>query len=68
MSRAVRLNKRHPRLWHEFFRLELFYVMKIRERMSLFGMENSALVNIKRYLLLFIFNGFNLKGYFFKNV
>ncbi|KAL6059850.1 U3 snoRNP protein [Balamuthia mandrillaris] len=44
MQRSIRINKHCGRLWHEYCRLELLYLQKIKDRIKLLGVENAALV------------------------
>ncbi|KAI9921334.1 hypothetical protein PsorP6_001803 [Peronosclerospora sorghi] len=55
MQRAIRLNKFHPKLWLEYFRLELLYVQKLTMRRQVLrldenedkSMEHAAIVRIE---------------------
>lgn len=42
MQRGLRMAKRAPQLWVEYFRLELMYVHKLRARRRVLGLEDDA--------------------------
>ena len=43
MQRALRLNPDDQSLWHEYFRLELLYVEKIKMRRRILGVDDKTL-------------------------
>ncbi|KAG0170590.1 U3 snoRNP protein [Apophysomyces sp. BC1034] len=43
MQRALRLNPHEESLWHEYFRLELLYVEKIKARRRILGIDEKSL-------------------------
>ena len=43
MQRALRLNPTDEMLWHEYFRLELLYVEKIKLRRRVLGVDDKSL-------------------------
>ncbi|KAI9270412.1 hypothetical protein BDA99DRAFT_319483 [Phascolomyces articulosus] len=43
MQRALRLNADNKNLWHEYFRLELLYVEKIKLRRRVLGVDDKSL-------------------------
>ncbi|KAI8140633.1 U3 small nucleolar RNA-associated protein 6-domain-containing protein [Fennellomyces sp. T-0311] len=43
MQRALRLNPDNQSLWHEYFRLELLYVEKIKMRRRILGVDEKSL-------------------------
>lgn len=42
MQRGLRLNSSSPPLWHEYFRLELVYVEKIKARRKILGIDGRS--------------------------
>ncbi|KAI9488103.1 U3 small nucleolar RNA-associated protein 6-domain-containing protein [Zychaea mexicana] len=48
MQRALRLNPDSESLWHEYFRLELLYVEKIKMRRRLLGVDEKSLEQQKK--------------------
>ncbi|CAO3598440.1 unnamed protein product [Absidia cylindrospora] len=42
LQRGLRLNPHHPTLWHEYFRLELLYVEKIKLRRRILGINEDG--------------------------
>jgi U3 small nucleolar RNA-associated protein 6 len=50
MQRGLRICKNSPELWHEYFRMELLYCLRLRERRVVLGLEKAqgideALIN-----------------------
>ncbi|KAI9317650.1 U3 small nucleolar RNA-associated protein 6-domain-containing protein [Dichotomocladium elegans] len=43
MQRALRLNPTDDTLWHEYFRLELMYIEKIKQRRKVLGIDEKSL-------------------------
>lgn len=42
MQRGLRMCKDTPALWHEYFRMELLYAMRLRERRRVLGIEDAV--------------------------
>lgn len=42
MQRGLRMCKDTPALWHEYFRMELLYAMRLRERRRVLGIEDAG--------------------------
>ncbi|KAI8073248.1 U3 small nucleolar RNA-associated protein 6-domain-containing protein [Gongronella butleri] len=42
MQRALRMNPQAPELWHEYFRLELLYIEKIKARRRILGIDEQT--------------------------
>ncbi|GAB4819004.1 hypothetical protein N2152v2_006050 [Parachlorella kessleri] len=45
MQRGLRMCKDAPALWHEYFRMELLYAMRLRERRRVLGIDDVSLGN-----------------------
>ncbi|ORX61554.1 hypothetical protein DM01DRAFT_1404333 [Hesseltinella vesiculosa] len=43
LQRALRMNPQSPELWHEYFRLELLYIEKIKVRRRILGIDEQSL-------------------------
>ncbi|KAI7868170.1 U3 small nucleolar RNA-associated protein 6-domain-containing protein [Spinellus fusiger] len=43
MQRSLRMNPENPLLWHEYFRLELLYIEKIKIRRRVLGIDGDSL-------------------------
>ncbi|TMW63746.1 hypothetical protein Poli38472_002687 [Pythium oligandrum] len=42
MQRAIRINKHEPKLWHEYFRLELLYIQKLSVRREILKLDEDS--------------------------
>ncbi|KAI8970950.1 U3 small nucleolar RNA-associated protein 6-domain-containing protein [Pilobolus umbonatus] len=47
LQRAIRMNPENKQLWHEYFRLELMYIEKIKMRRRVLGLDKDVMKDVE---------------------